>query len=102
MHSICSWRSCGAGALSAYAPLPWRLLRNPTQQPVVSDIALDNGGTLHGQLIDLQGGNVSGIPVTLQSQSHEVVATTTTADGSFTAQNVKGGRVSCRRWPEPG
>jgi hypothetical protein len=60
-------------------------------QPVVIDIALADGGTVHGQLIDLQGGRVAGVPVSLETQSRAVAATTTTADGRFTAQGLRGG-----------
>ena len=60
-------------------------------QPAVVDIALADGGTLHGRVIDLQGSNVAGIPVSLQTQDRDVVSTTTVADGRFSMQGLQGG-----------
>jgi hypothetical protein len=60
-------------------------------QPVVTDVALDNGGTLQGQLVDLPGNNVAGVPVSMRTQDHHVATTTTLADGRFTVQGLKGG-----------
>ena len=59
--------------------------------PVVTDIALADGGTLHGQLVDLRGGGVAGAPVSLRAQDREVANTTTTTDGRFQVQGLQGG-----------
>ena len=58
--------------------------------PAVVDIALSDGGVLHGRVVDLQGANVSGVPVSVKAQNRDV-ATATTADGSFSVQNLRGG-----------
>jgi hypothetical protein len=63
----------------------------PAAQPAVIDIALADGGTLHGRAIDLQGGEVTGIPVSLQTQDQRVVSTTTAKDGRFVVQGLRGG-----------
>lgn len=64
---------------------------DPAPQPVVSDIALANGGTLQGRLIDLQGGNVANVPVSLRTQDRIVATTTTESDGRFSVEGLNGG-----------
>ena len=59
--------------------------------PIVTDIALADGGTLHGQLVDLRGGGISGAPVSLRAQDREVANTMTTTDGRFQVQGLQGG-----------
>jgi hypothetical protein len=67
------------------------LAADPAPQPVVSDIALANGGTLQGRLIDLQGGSVAGVPVSLRTQDRVVATTTTEKDGQFAVKGLNGG-----------
>jgi hypothetical protein len=59
--------------------------------PAVGDIALGDGGVLHGRLVNLQGGSVADVPVALRAQNRPVATTTTTADGSFSVKGLKGG-----------
>jgi len=59
--------------------------------PAVVDIALADGGVLHGQVIDIQNGGRAGIPVSVRSQQQEVVRTTTSNNGQFTVQGLRGG-----------
>jgi hypothetical protein len=59
--------------------------------PAVVDIALSDGGVLHGRVVDLQGANVSGVPVSVKAQNRDVATATTAADGSFAVQNLRGG-----------
>ena len=42
--------------------------------PAVVDVALTDGGVLHGQLIDLRGGNAAGVPVSVKAQNKEISA----------------------------
>ena len=63
----------------------------PASEPAVVDIALADGGTLHGRVIDLQGGNVTGIPVSLQTQDRGVISATTVSDGQFSVKGLQGG-----------
>jgi len=63
----------------------------PSATPAVVDIAMANGGVLHGQLIDLRGGNAVGLPVSVKAQNKEIVRTTTVKDGRFTVQGLRGG-----------
>jgi hypothetical protein len=59
--------------------------------PAVVDVALSNGGVLHGQLIDLRGGNAAGVPVSVKTQNKEVLSTITAKDGHFTIPGLRGG-----------
>ncbi len=61
------------------------------QTPTVVDVALADGGVLHGQLVDLQNQSVASVPVSVRSQNQEVARTTTTNDGRFTVQGLRGG-----------
>ena len=59
--------------------------------PAVVDIALSDGGVLHGHVVDLQGANVAGVPVSVKAQNRDVATATTATDGSFAVQNLQGG-----------
>lgn len=59
-------------------------------QPVV-DIALTEGGVLQGQVVDLQGGAVAGVPVSLKAQDNQVFQTTTTKNGKFSVKGLRDG-----------
>jgi hypothetical protein len=59
--------------------------------PAVADVALNDGGALHGQVVDLQGGGVADVPVTVRSQDQQVATATTAPDGTFGVQGLKGG-----------
>jgi hypothetical protein len=67
------------------------LAAEQTPPPVITDIALAEGGTLHGQLVDLRAGGVAGAPVSLRAQDREVAATTTRSDGRFEVPGLRGG-----------
>jgi hypothetical protein len=77
--------------------------------PQVSDVALQTGNVLQGQVVDSQGQPVAGAPVSLLAQQQEVAKATTAADGSFQVSGVRGGvyRVvtfqgdgTYRAWPQ--
>jgi hypothetical protein len=59
--------------------------------PAVVDVALGEGGVLHGQVVNLQGAGIAGTPVTVKAQDHTVAATTTTANGTFGVKGLRGG-----------
>jgi hypothetical protein len=59
--------------------------------PAVVDIALADGGVLHGQVVDLQGSSTTGVPVSVRNQNQEIIRTTTAKDGRFTVQGLRGG-----------
>ena len=70
---------------------PAALAAESSPTPVVTDVALKDGGVLLGQVVDLQGGGVIGVPVSVKAQHREVAATTTTAEGRFTVPGLRGG-----------
>jgi hypothetical protein len=55
------------------------------------DVALGDGGVLHGRVVNLQGSGIPGTPVTLKAGERTVAVGTTSADGSFRAEGLKGG-----------
>ena len=67
------------------------LAATPPAAPAVIDVAMSDGGVLHGQVVDLQGGNSIGVPVSVRSQDKEIIRTTTAKDGRFTVQGLRGG-----------
>ncbi len=63
----------------------------PVSMPAVVDVALSDGGVLHGQVVDLQGAGVAGVPVSVKAQDRDVATATTAADGTFSVQGLRGG-----------
>ncbi|HTQ40708.1 MAG TPA: carboxypeptidase-like regulatory domain-containing protein [Pirellulales bacterium] len=63
----------------------------PAATPMVSDVALQAGNVLQGQVVDSAGQPVSGAPVSLLQQQQEIAKATTAADGSFQVNGVRGG-----------
>jgi hypothetical protein len=60
-------------------------------KPAVVDVAMSDGGVLHGQLIDLRGADAAGVPVSVKAQNKEVVRTLTAKDGHFAVPGLRGG-----------
>jgi hypothetical protein len=60
-------------------------------KPTLADVALSDGGTLEGLVVNAQYTGLPGVPVTLQSQDRNVVQTTTDANGRFVVQDLRGG-----------
>jgi hypothetical protein len=67
------------------------LAASPPTPPAVIDVAMADGGVLHGQVVDLRGGNATGVPVSVRSQDKEIAQTTTAKDGRFSVQGLRGG-----------
>ncbi len=63
----------------------------PSAEPPVADIALANGGVLHGKVVDLQGGGVKDVPVSVKAKDKEAFRTTTADGGKFSVKGLKGG-----------
>ncbi len=57
----------------------------------VRDVALHDGGSLTGQVLDVSGTPVSGTAVAVIGQSGPVASTQTNADGRFAISGVKAG-----------
>ncbi|MCE5303384.1 MAG: carboxypeptidase-like regulatory domain-containing protein [Planctomycetaceae bacterium] len=62
-----------------------------TSAPLVTDIALADGGMLNGKVVDAQGAGIGGVPVVVKSQNRNVAAVTTAPDGTFSIQGLSGG-----------
>jgi hypothetical protein len=75
----------------AFAQMPTTTTPPPT--PAVVDIALADGGVLHGRLVDLQNRSVANVPVAVRAQSKEVARSMTTNDGHFTVTGLRGGVI---------
>ena len=63
----------------------------PAPTPAVVDIAMADGGVLHGQVVDLQGGNPAGVPVFVRAPNQKIIHAVTAKDGHFTVDNLRGG-----------
>jgi hypothetical protein len=59
--------------------------------PAVTDVALQNGGTLLGHVVDPQGKAVAETPVSIQQADRELVRTVTDRSGGFRVANLRGG-----------
>ena len=63
----------------------------PPQSSSVLDVALDNGGILHGQVVDPQGKPLAGVGVQLWRQQRSAGTATTNAGGYFELAGLQGG-----------
>ena len=61
------------------------------QSPAVVDVALGDGGTLVGQLVDGQGVPLPRIVVSLRSAGTDLASTLTDERGSFSVAGLRGG-----------
>ena len=75
--------------------------------PVTSDVSLENGGVLRGQLVDPNGNPVSGSAIQLEQGGAIIASTSTQSDGTFAITGVAGGsyvlastdcNMPCRLW----
>jgi len=57
----------------------------------MTDVALSDGGTLQGQVVDLQNMGQPGVPIVLRSQNRDVAKTITNTNGQFAVQDLRGG-----------
>ena len=70
---------------------PTALAAPPGQTGVVADVALGDGGTLSGQVVDAQGAPLPATVVSIRTGGREVLQATTDAQGGFAGDGVKGG-----------
>jgi len=59
--------------------------------PTASDVALQDGGTFVGQVVDQQGVPIRGIAVSVRQQGREVASAATDANGQFRVSGLHGG-----------
>ena len=64
---------------------------NKADAPAVVDVALDDGGTLQGQVVDAQGKLVAETTVSIQQLDREIVRTVTDRSGRFRVAGLRGG-----------
>jgi hypothetical protein len=60
-------------------------------KPLMTDVALSDGGTLQGVVVDTNNAGVPGVPISVRSQDREVAQAITTSNGQFVVQNLRGG-----------
>ena len=63
----------------------------PQQAPTAIDVALGEGGTLRGQIVDAQGNAVPQAAVSLRQADREVAATVANSSGGFHLTGLRGG-----------
>ncbi len=63
----------------------------------VRDIALGQGGTLSGRVLDSHGKAISNVPVQIHQDGHLVAHVVTDASGQFSASQLAGGVYSISR-----
>jgi len=59
--------------------------------PAIADIALQNGGVLHGQVVDLQNQPRANVPVVVVSGKQQLATGTTNKDGWFAFRGLRSG-----------
>jgi hypothetical protein len=59
--------------------------------PTVADVALSDGGTLQGQVLNLDGTAAARVSVAVRTPESIVATTTTADDGTFSIQGIRGG-----------
>jgi hypothetical protein len=74
--------TCPCNAVWAVDSLP---------KPTMTDVALSDGGTLQGQVVDIQNVGQTGVPIVLRSQNRDVAQTISAANGQFEVRNLHGG-----------
>jgi hypothetical protein len=79
----------------------------PLPALATTDIALAEGGLLHGVLVNMENAPVGGATVQFWMQEHEVATTQTDAEGRFAVRGLRGGTYRvvsgdavqmCRLW----
>lgn len=74
--------------------LPQSMLAAPVASeptPGVIDVALADGGVLHGQVVDPQGICLENVPMSVRHRDREVAITTSGENGRFAVENLRGG-----------
>jgi hypothetical protein len=80
-------------ALMVFAGNSFNAVRaaDSAQKIIIMDVALNDEGTLQGQVVDLQNRGQSGIPLVFRSQNRDVVQTVSADNGQFAVKNLNGG-----------
>ena len=67
----------------------------PAAVPRIADVALGNGGTLTGVVVDATGKAVAGADLKIAHDSQVIVTTQTGKDGTFHINSLRGGVYEC-------
>ena len=89
----------GIACLGMLIPPPVLRAADPTdstaggqqQAPTAIDVALGEGGTLRGQIVDAQGNPVPRVAVSLRQADRQVAATVADSSGHFHLTGLRGG-----------
>ena len=65
--------------------------RSPSESTGVIDVALDEGGTLHGQVVDAQGNPVVETSVVIYHLDRQIASAVTDPSGHFRVSGLRGG-----------
>jgi hypothetical protein len=76
---------------SAAHPAPLAPARKTSQSSTATDVALQAGGLLRGQIVDAQGSPMANAAVSLQFEGRAVAAARTTPQGYFAVSGLRGG-----------
>jgi hypothetical protein len=110
MRHLCYLRTLALSLLCVSIAMPRNsLAASPPHaaQSTVTDIVLQEGGLLRGQLLDGEGNAEAGADVTVQWQNRRIVTTTTNERGEFSVAGLRGGLhtiatergvAGCRFW----
>ena len=104
-----AWLSTGVALLACLGMLiSGPVLQAATgQPPAVPDVALDAGGTLHGQVVDVNGRPLGKIAVAISQLDRELARTVSDESGRFRVTGLRGGAYGivvgqcstvCRLW----
>jgi hypothetical protein len=107
LRTLTAWLACLAWLL----PTAWVYPQDPqngaTARPAISDIRLDEGDCLQGQLVNLDGQVVEGETLELYRGSHFIQRATSGKNGRFRFEDTMAGvyqirfgscAVACRAW----
>jgi Carboxypeptidase regulatory-like domain len=78
-----------SGALAAGNQTP--LLASSAETQSILDVSLGDGGTLSGQVLDVQGAPIAQTTVTVRNSGSDPASAVTDAQGSFSVAGLKGG-----------
>ena len=94
---------CGLVALSTFGLLLPQALHAQTAQTIaeqnstiISDVALESGGVLRGQVVNAEGAAEAGLEVIIEARGQQIARTTTDEQGNFAVSKLRGGTYGVR------
>jgi len=78
--------------LSLCLPQPLLAAGSPVKKaPVITDVALQDGGVLVGQVVNTDGRGLAKVPISLRSRNKEIANAATDRNGYFSVRGLRGG-----------